>query len=65
MYGESLALFPHRGIRRDDLMPDLRVTNHAGSAVITFEVDTHAKKISVVGIYYGGQNYEAGEGRNG
>ena len=36
VYCESLTTFPHRGIRRDDLLHGLRITNYRGTAVIAF-----------------------------
>jgi len=35
-YGESLTDFPLRGLRRDDLMPGLRITNSEGELVSPF-----------------------------
>jgi plasmid stabilization system protein ParE len=58
-YCESLAMFPHRGIRRDDLLPGLRITNYRHSASIAFLVDDDAKSVSIIGVFYGGQDYEA------
>jgi toxin ParE1/3/4 len=55
---ESLATFPRRGRKRDDLMPGLRITNFRGRAVIAFLVDTDAELVSIVGVFYGGQDYE-------
>lgn len=57
-YCESLATFPRRGRKRDDLMPGLRVTNYRRRVAIAFLVDTNAALISVVGVFYGGQDYE-------
>ena len=54
---EGLQDFPHRGTRRDDVRPGLRITNHKKRAVIAFTVD--AKRVSIIGIYYGGQDYES------
>lgn len=58
-YCQSLVIFPQRGLRRDDLMPELRITNFRRSAVIAFLVDTDAETVSIVGVFYGGQDYEA------
>lgn len=57
-YCESLATFPLRGIRRDDLAPGLRVTNYRSSAVIAFVADTDTETVSILGIFCGGQDYE-------
>jgi toxin ParE1/3/4 len=54
---ESLGDFPLRGTRRDDVRPGLRITNYKKRAVIAFMVD--AKRTSIIGIYYGGQDYES------
>ena len=58
-YCESLTIFPQRGVRRADLMPELRITNYRRSAVIAFLVDTDAEMVSIIGVFYGGQEYEA------
>lgn len=55
-YCEGLRTFPHRGTRRDDIRPGLRITNYKGRAVIAFEVD--AELVSIIGVFYGGQDYE-------
>ena len=55
-YCESLRIFPHRGIKRDDVRPGLRITHYRKRTVIAFEVD--ADKVSVIGVFYGGQDYE-------
>lgn len=56
-YCEGLRVFPLRGMRRDDIRPGLRITNYKKRAVIAFEVD--AEVVSVIGVYYGGQDYES------
>ncbi|PIQ54161.1 MAG: hypothetical protein COW02_05480 [Comamonadaceae bacterium CG12_big_fil_rev_8_21_14_0_65_59_15] len=38
-YCEGLSISPHRGSRRDDVRPGLRVTNYKKRAVIAFTVD--------------------------
>ena len=55
-YCETLQTFPLRGARRDDIRPGLRVTNYKGRAVIAFDVSS--ERVNVIGIFYGGQNYE-------
>lgn len=45
-----------RGIRRDDIRPGLRVTNYKKRAVIAFDVA--AERVSIIGVFYGGQDYE-------
>ena len=53
---DSLQDFPMRGTRRDDVRPGLRITNYKKRAVIAFAVE--AELVSIVGIYYCGQDYE-------
>ena len=50
---------PNRGTRRDDIRPSLRITNYKQRAVIAFAVDDAALMVTIIGIYYGGQDYEA------
>lgn len=56
-YCETLNTFPHRGTKRDDIRPGLRITNYKKRAVIAFTVEDDL--VSIAGVYYGGQNYEA------
>jgi plasmid stabilization system protein ParE len=58
-YCEGLHTFPIRGTVRDDVRPGLRITNYQKRAVIAFEVDEATKQISIIGLFYGGQDYEA------
>ena len=55
---EGMHTVPNRGTRRDDVRPSLRITNYKRSTVIAFAVDDDAKKVTIIGIYYGGQDYE-------
>lgn len=54
---DDLRTFPNRGTCRDDVRPGLRITNYKKRAVIAFAVN--ADLVSIIGIYYGGQDYEA------
>jgi toxin ParE1/3/4 len=56
---ERLGNFPHRGTARGDIRPGLRVTNYKGRTMIAFGVGDDALRVSILGVYYGGQNYEA------
>ncbi|XVJ46249.1 type II toxin-antitoxin system RelE/ParE family toxin [Pseudomonas sp. UBT] len=58
-YCESLCVLPLRGTRRDDLLPTLRITHYRHTTAIAFRVaaDTHA--VSILGVFYGGQDYAA------
>jgi plasmid stabilization system protein ParE len=55
-YCESLCTFPLRGVLRDDIRPGLRITHYKKRAVIAFDVD--AELVSIMGVFYGGQDYE-------
>lgn len=55
-YCEGLQTSPHRGTRRDDVRPGLRITNYKKRAVIAFDVD--GELVSIIGVFYGGQDYE-------
>ena len=54
---EGLQTFPLRGSSRDDIRPGLRITNYKGRAVIAFDVS--GGRVSIIGIFYGGQDYAA------
>ena len=56
-YCESLSSFPVRGTRRDDVRPGLRITSYRKRVVVAFAID--ADQVQIIGIFYGGQNYEA------
>lgn len=58
-YCESLCVFPLRGTRRDELLPHLRTTHFRQTTVIAFTVDSQAQAVSILGVFYGGQDYTA------
>jgi toxin ParE1/3/4 len=53
---ECLKIAPRRGVRRDDLLPGLRVTHYKGSTVIAYVVESDV--VWFLGVFYGGQDYE-------
>jgi len=55
-YCEALNTFPMRGTMRDEIRPGLRITNFRKRTIIAFSVD--ADTVSIIGVFYGGQNYE-------
>ncbi len=55
-YCESLGTFPHRRTKRDDVRQGLRITQYKKRAVIAFAVG--ADQVSILGMFYGGQDYE-------
>jgi toxin ParE1/3/4 len=57
-YCEAMSTFPKRGTQRDDIRPGLRVTNYRGAAIIAFAVDDATKTVSIIGVFYGGQDFE-------
>jgi plasmid stabilization system protein ParE len=56
---EGLANFPNRGAPRSDLREGLRTTNYKGRTVIAYAVDDVARQITIIGVFYGGQDFEA------
>jgi plasmid stabilization system protein ParE len=58
-YCEGLATFAHRGTKRDDIRPGLRITNYRRRAVIAFSIDENTDTVAILGVYYGGRNYES------
>ena len=54
---ESLSTFPRRGNKRDDVRSGLRVTHYRKRVIIAFVVD--ADLVSILGVFYGGQDYES------
>lgn len=57
-YCESFETFPERGTRRDDLLPGLRIIGYRDSVTIAFRLHATEQAVSILGVYYGGQNYE-------
>ena len=41
---------------RDDVRPGLRITHYKKRTVIAFAVN--AEQVSIIGMFYGGQDYE-------
>lgn len=63
-YCESFEMFPERGTRRDGLLPGLRITGYRKSTTIAFRVHTDTRVVSIVGVFYGGQDYETALGEH-
>ena len=55
-YCNSLQVSPHRGMMRNDIRPGLRVTNYKKRTVIAYAVA--ADSVAILGVFYGGQDYE-------
>lgn len=50
---------PLRGQKRNDLRKNLRITPLDKNAVVAFEVDEEKQVVTVLNIFYGGQDYDA------
>lgn len=57
-YCDSLKTFPHRGNKREDIRPGIRITHSRGKTIIGFSVGNTAHTVSILGIFHGGQDYE-------
>lgn len=55
---KSLSTLPHRGTKRDDLRPGLRIVPFKRRTAIAIEVNDHAGVVTVLRVFYGGQDYE-------
>ncbi|CEJ12720.1 Plasmid stabilization system protein [bacterium YEK0313] len=58
-YCASLETNPHRGTRRDDIRTGLRTIGYRRRVTIAFEIVDDTVAVNILGIYYGGQDYEA------
>lgn len=58
-YCEGVAVFPHRGRSREDLRPGLRTVSYRKRVVIAFSVDEAITQVTILGVFYGGQDYES------
>jgi len=58
IFVKSLVTLPHRGTRRDDLHPGLRIVPFRKRTSVAFEIDENAGVVTVLRIFYGGQDYE-------
>ena len=63
-YCAALEAFPHRGIRREDIRPGLRIVSFRPNTAIAVAVDDVAGIVTIVGVFYGGRNYEVFLGAN-
>jgi hypothetical protein len=37
----------------------VRITHHKGRTVIAFQVDEPSRSVAILGVFYGGQDYQA------
>ena len=54
----TLSTFPYKGRDRSDLNKGLHMVGYQHRAVITYKINDEARLVSVVGVFYGGQNWE-------
>ena len=50
---------PHRGNRRDDLRPGLRIVTFKKRTAIALEIDEATKTVTILRVFYGGQDFKA------
>ena len=55
---QSLSKFPRKNIKRDDLFPNLHITNYLGTTIIAYLVNDDAKTVYVIDVFSSRQNYE-------
>lgn len=60
---KSLNVVPHRGTKRDDLRPGLRIVPFGKRTAVAIEIDDDARIVTVLRVFYGGRDYEAVLGR--
>ena len=53
----ALAEFPDRGTPREDLLAGLRTVSFRRRVTIAYRAD--AQSVTILGIFYGGQDFEA------
>jgi toxin ParE1/3/4 len=53
----SLATFPKRGARRDDISPGLRLVGFERRVMIAFRIEK--KEVVIVRIFYGGRDHDS------
>lgn len=55
---EGLTLAPERGTKRDDIRKNLRILALEKNAVAAFEVQEDKRMVTILNVFYGGQDYE-------
>lgn len=56
---DGLALLPHRGSRRDEVMPGLRAIPAGRKGVIAFTLDDERREVMIQAVAYGGADWIA------
>lgn len=57
-YCEGLDIFPERGMKRDDIWPNLSLVGFRRRTTVAFTVD--AGIVTILGVFHGGQDVGAG-----
>jgi toxin ParE1/3/4 len=57
-YVKGLRHAPHRGTKRDDIRPGLRIVTFHKRCAIALEIDETARTVTIIRVFYGGQDYE-------
>ena len=57
-YIKGMRDTPHRGNKHDDLRPGLCIVPFRERTTIAFEIDDTAMVVSILRVFYGGQDYE-------
>ena len=53
----ALGENPHRGTRRDDILPGLRAIPSAGKGVIAFDIDEEARVVRILSVTWAGADW--------
>ena len=53
----ALAENPHRGTRRDDILPGLRAIPSAGKGVIAFDVNEESRVVRILSVTWAGADW--------
>ena len=53
----ALGENPHRGTRRDEILPGLRAIPSAGKGVIAFDVDDEARVVRILSVTWAGADW--------
>jgi toxin ParE1/3/4 len=63
---DGILVFPLAGRSRDDVRPGMRTTTFKKRTLIAYEVDESSGElvVNVVGVFHGGQNWEAALGED-
>ncbi|MGD9816233.1 MAG: type II toxin-antitoxin system RelE/ParE family toxin [Hyphomonadaceae bacterium] len=55
-YCESFAALPHRGTKRDKIMPGLRTVGWRRTVTIAFQVFEDERRVVILGVFYRGRD---------